>query len=81
MLVSRTRNEQKKYASVAAIAHETLSSITTVHGLTAEFYFLKRYEDEVEVCRRMGVVKSAYMLSSFSCIDILNYLSFATTFW
>ena len=81
MLVSRTRIEQKKYASAAAIAHEALSSIETVHGLTAEFSVLKRYEDEVEQCRRMGVVKYAFMLSSLCCIDVLNYLSFATTFW
>ena len=81
MLVSRTRNEQKKYASVAAIAHEALSSITTVHGLTAEFYVLKRYEDEVEVCRRMGLVKYAYMASYLFCISVLYYLSFGTAFW
>ncbi|KAM6315134.1 ATP-dependent translocase ABCB1-like [Aegotheles albertisi] len=81
VLSAFTDKEQAAYAKAGAVAEEVLAAVRTVIAFGGEEKEIKRYHENLEHAKRMGIKKSITANISMGAAFLLIYASYALAFW
>ncbi|XP_073533909.1 ATP-binding cassette sub-family B member 5-like isoform X5 [Phyllobates terribilis] len=81
MLVSLTSKELSVYAKAGAVAEEVLSSIRTVVAFGGQEKEIKRYTNNLEEAKKLGIKKAIASQLALGFMCLINYASYGLGFW
>lgn len=81
VVTSFTSKEQTAYAKAGGVAEEVLSAIRTVFAFSGQEKEIKRYNENLEDAKRMGIKKAMSSNVAMGFTFLMIYLSYALAFW
>ncbi|KAM3873324.1 ATP-dependent translocase ABCB1 [Diretmus argenteus] len=81
VMTSFTSKEQTAYAKAGAVAEEVLSAVRTVFAFSGQQREIKRYEENLEDAKNMGIKKALSANIALGFTFMMIYLSYALAFW
>ena len=74
-------DSHKKYAQAGSVASEAVDNIDTVTAIGVQDYFIKRYNDEVEIPLRNGRKSGFFAGLALGVSEFLSQALWAVSFW
>ncbi|XP_076187711.1 ATP-dependent translocase ABCB1-like isoform X3 [Aptenodytes patagonicus] len=81
VLSAFTDKEQAAYAKAGAVAEEVLAAVRTVIAFGGQEKEIKRYHENLEDAKRIGIKKAVTANISMGAAFLLIYASYALAFW